>query len=327
MGNPGGLVTSITCRPDGIYAAGASYNGALYGTCFFVRWDGSSWNPVLAYNLDDTSTLFYLNDSTPGMNAAVFVGPDIYVGGHFNIAWHDPMFTTSIDCSNIMRFDGTYARIVGTGLNSNVVAMAVLGSDLYVAGQFTTAGGVAASHIARWNGDGWSGVGGGLVGTGSISALAAAGGILYASGSFTNMGGVTAAHIAKWDGSAWSTLAGGVVVPGTTAATASALALSGNDVFTAGNFKMAGGKPSYYLARWNEHTNFHTPTLVNPAWLPGRHFRARLVGVAGLTNVIQATTDFDSWTPVLTNSVGLFDFTDTAAADHPRRFYRALLGP
>ena len=326
VGDPGGAVTSITVRPDGIYVAGAPYNGYVYGTPFFLRWDGASWNTVLAYDPDDTLTQFYLNDTSPGMNAAVFLGSDIYVGGHFKITWHDPTFTTFVDCTNIMRFDGTYARIVGTGFDSYVVATAVLGNDLYVAGQFTTAGGVAASHIAKWDGNAWSGVGGGQVGTGSIYALAAAGGVLYASGNFTNMGGVTAASIARWDGSTWSTLASGVAVPGTTAATASALALCEDDVFTAGNFKMAGGKPSYYLARWNDRTNFHTPNLVNPAWLPGRQFRTRLVGVAGLTNVIQATTNFNSWTPVSTNSVGLYDFTDTAAASYQRRFYRAMLG-
>jgi hypothetical protein len=205
--------------------------------------------------------------------------------------------------------------------------MTVLGTDLYVAGPFTTAGGVGASHIAKWDGNAWSDVGGGQVGTGSIYALATSSHNLYASGSFTNMGGVTVAHIAKWDGLNWSALASGVVIPGTTAATAGAVGVSGNEVWAGGNFRMAGGKPSFYIGRWNDQTNFHTPKLVNPAWLPSRQFRSRLVGVAGVTNLIQATTNFSSWMPVLTNSAGIYDFTDAAAASHPRRFYRAVLGP
>ena len=53
----------------------------------------------------------------------------------------------------------------------------------------------------------------------------------------------------------------------------------------------------------------------------------RLAGIGGLTNVIQATTNFVNWTPVLTNSAGLYDFTDPAAANYRARFYRAMLGP
>jgi hypothetical protein len=52
-----------------------------------------------------------------------------------------------------------------------------------------------------------------------------------------------------------------------------------------------------------------------------------LLGIAGLTNIIQATTNFASWTAILTNSAGVYDFTDPDSAAYPRRFYRALLGP
>jgi hypothetical protein len=51
------------------------------------------------------------------------------------------------------------------------------------------------------------------------------------------------------------------------------------------------------------------------------------MGIGGLTNIIQATTNFTSWTPVLTNSTGVYDFADSNSAAYPCRFYRALLGP
>jgi len=43
--------------------------------------------------------------------------------------------------------------------------------------------------------------------------------------------------------------------------------------------------------------------------------------------VIQATTDFQSWVNIQTNSTesGLLEFADPAAGAHPHRFYRALL--
>ncbi len=49
--------------------------------------------------------------------------------------------------------------------------------------------------------------------------------------------------------------------------------------------------------------------------------------MAGLTNLIQASTNLSTWTPVLTNSVGIYDFADPNSAFYPYRFYRAVLGP
>ena len=45
------------------------------------------------------------------------------------------------------------------------------------------------------------------------------------------------------------------------------------------------------------------------------------------TNIIQATTNFTAWTPVLTNTAGIYNFTDSNSAGYPFRFYRAVLGP
>ena len=73
--------------------------------------------------------------------------------------------------------------------------------------------------------------------------------------------------------------------------------------------------------------NFNTPHLANPAWLTNRQFQVRLMGILGLTNIIQATTNLAAWTPVLTTNTGVYDFTDPNSATYPRRFYRAILGP
>src|SRR4029077_7422316 len=119
-------------------------------------------------------------------------------------------FDPSTNCGNILRFDGNFGWIMGTGLNSTNVALAVLGTNLFAAGVFTIAGGVAANQIAKWDGNTWSGVGGGIVGSGTVLALTTMGTNLYVGGSFTNMGGVPANRIAKWDGTSWSALGNGV---------------------------------------------------------------------------------------------------------------------
>lgn len=47
----------------------------------------------------------------------------------------------------------------------------------------------------------------------------------------------------------------------------------------------------------------------------------------GSTYVIQATTDFQNWTPILTNTatIGTITVTDPNASNYPARFYRALV--
>ena len=85
------------------------------------------------------------------------------------------------------------------------------GTNLYAGGDFTTAGGVTANYIAKWDGSAWSALGSGMSATmRCVYALAVSGTDLYAGGDFTTAGGVPANHIAKWDGSAWSALGSGM---------------------------------------------------------------------------------------------------------------------
>lgn len=322
LGNgPGGVVASITVRTDGVYAAGAPQSGATYGNPFFERWDGTNWQSAFNINPDDTFFQIPLSTSLPGMDAVAFLGTDIYIGGQFNIIWHDPSLTFFTNSPNIMRYDGTYARVVGTGLNSNVVAMTVLGTNLYVAGLFTNAGGAPASHIAMWDGNNWWPVGGGVVGSGTVDSLTTIGTNLYAGGTFTNMGGVPASRIARWDGNTWSALGSG------TSATVLGLYSSGSDLYAGGSFRIAGNAPSLFVGRWNDEMNFKTAALSNSVWGPNGQFHTRVYAANGTTNVIEASTDLISWSPIATNSVGILDFTDTTTSGFPMRFYRARLVP
>jgi hypothetical protein len=96
---------------------------------------------------------------------------------------------------------------LGAGTNGPLYAVAVDGSDVYVGGSFTSAGDVAANHIARWDGGAWSALGAGTSGT--VNAIAVSGGDVYVGGDFTGAGIVTANHIARWDGATWSALGTG----------------------------------------------------------------------------------------------------------------------
>jgi hypothetical protein len=125
------------------------------------------------------------------------------------------------------------------------------GPALYVGGSFSSAGGVPATGIARWNGSAWSALGSGV--GGSVFALAVhddGGGLaLYAGGFFFTDGGGPANFIARWDGASWSPLG-----PGTDHLV-STLAVfddgGGSALYAGGFFVTAGGKPAKKIARWD----------------------------------------------------------------------------
>ena len=117
------------------------------------------------------------------------------------------------------------------------------GPALYAGGDFTTAGGVAANRIAKWDGSSWSALGQRDERL-RVHALAVfddgSGPALYAGGDFTTAGGVAANRIAKWDGTSWSAL-------GQRDWTARVCALavfddgSGPALYAGGDFTTAGG--------------------------------------------------------------------------------------
>jgi hypothetical protein len=117
--------------------------------------------------------------------------------------------------------------------------------DIAAAGSFTTAGGVAAKRVARWNGVAWSTLGSGMDNT--VYALAVLpNGDLVAAGSFLSAGGVSVSRIARWDGSAWASLGSGV--NGTVYAL---IVLPNGDVIAGGDFTSAGGVSAIHVARWD----------------------------------------------------------------------------
>lgn len=186
----------------------------------------------------------------PGANGEVFAivtdeSGNLYVGGNFTIIGE-------IFANRIARWDGNSWASLGSGMNNEVRALAVSGSNIYAGGRFTLAtnnggGMVLASRIARWNGNSWTNLGQGL--NNEVHALMVSGSEVYAGGLFTTAGGVSANYIAKWNGNNWTNLAAGMAAPSSPAVYA--LAGSGNGLYAAGNFKTAGGIEANHVAKWN----------------------------------------------------------------------------
>jgi hypothetical protein len=91
--------------------------------------------------------------------------------------------------------------------------MVVWQGDLYVVGDFTHAGGVEVSYVARWDGSTWSDVGGGVsmigVGPTGLRGVDVHNGDLVIVGALDFAGGVEAINIARWDGAVWSPVGSG----------------------------------------------------------------------------------------------------------------------
>jgi uncharacterized delta-60 repeat protein len=198
---------------------------------------------------------------TPGVSGtvratAVLPNGDIVVGGEFNSAG-------GIAVNKVARYNPTTGSwsALGSGLSGGSFptarAFAVLPSgDLIVGGDFTSAGGVAANSIARYNpttGD-WAALGEGT--NDSVHALAVLpDGDLIVAGSFTAAGSVAASRIARYNPTAgiWSILGAGL--SGSSFSTGLALAvLPGGDLIVGGDFTNAGGIAARRIARLNPNT-------------------------------------------------------------------------
>jgi hypothetical protein len=121
-------------------------------------------------------------------------------------------------------------------LNGNVYSMHADGTDLYVGGAFTNAGGVSsADSIAQWNGTAWSGL---APLNGGVNAIAVSGGKVYAGGTFTDAGGnADADFLAVWNGSVWAPFCTSTAPGPTFGGAVNALQVIGNTLYVGGAFQ------------------------------------------------------------------------------------------
>jgi len=138
------------------------------------------------------------------------------------------------------------------GTNGTVLAVVQAGATTYVGGTFTTAGGVGANRIARWDGTSWSSLGTGPANglSDAVYALAVVGNTVYAGGSFTRAGGSPAGGLARWDGSSWSKTGTGAGVSGGAGAV-KALAVIGSTLYAGGDFSLIDGISVNGIGQWD----------------------------------------------------------------------------
>jgi hypothetical protein len=192
-----GSVTSIAVDGQEVFLGGDIFdcvvnspcnNGTSTGTVPCETASGYDINGLIMWDTQDPGTWFYPfgcgvtvgsgATGTPGdVNSLLLVGNTLYVGGFFDHAGiaggvsPNQVAAMNIASLNLTVLDQTktkWSRLgTGVGNDSNgdsVGSLATAGNVLYVGGQFSTAGGVAATGVAQWNltTPGWSALGSGL---------------------------------------------------------------------------------------------------------------------------------------------------------------------
>jgi hypothetical protein len=125
-----------------LYAGGSFTAAGGVLASYIARWNGSTWSP-----LPGTSLNGYVRAMTVFDDGS---GPALYVGGGFTTAGGAP-------ADGVARWNGTDWSPLGSGV-AIALTQAVFddgsggGPDLYLGGNFSSAGGVPSQRIAEWRG-------------------------------------------------------------------------------------------------------------------------------------------------------------------------------
>lgn len=118
----------------------------------------------------------------------------LYVGGAFSEV---DSSITAYNVAYVTENNGIYTwHGMNGGVNGRVLAIARHEGNIFVGGEFTTAGGISADNIAYWDGSSWHNAG---CIYGTVWDLAVFNGELYASGSFDVCAGASSVHFARWN--------------------------------------------------------------------------------------------------------------------------------
>lgn len=222
-GGVDGVVWALAVKDGILYAGGLFYNPNEPDVGGIAKWNGTAWSIV-------GSGLTYGTSGSTDVRSLAVGGDGLYVGGSFAVRgltggrsvarWNESSGWSALgtgldgtvhalavngrDVYAARRSNGEVYRISkwnGSGwsepgvMDALVRSLAVSDGDLYAGGEFSYAGAVAASRIAKWDGRKWSSLGSGM--DLPVSALAVSGNHLYAGGAFFTAGDKSSPFLAR----------------------------------------------------------------------------------------------------------------------------------
>lgn len=197
----------------------------------------------------------------------------------------------------------TWPGNLGVGMNNNVNALAVDQTNnlLYAGGEFTTAGGINASKIAKWVGSAWEAMGTGV--NGNVYSMLFNNGKLYIGGTFSSVDGVAANNVAMYDGT-WHALGAGLTGGTVEVRT---LVWYNNELVAGGSFTTSGVWADLgNIARFDgtNWTQFQTTGANNKIWAL-KEFNGNLIAGGQFTTIGNFnTTAVARWDGFVWNSMG-----------------------
>jgi len=235
FGASGVAVYSMAVYGGSLYAGGYIDSAGSVIVSGIARWNGSNWSRVTS-GVDGYVAALLVHDD--GSGSALFVCGSFTTAG-------------GLPASSIAKWNGTSWAPLGSGVAGDLAHRAQAlaryddgnGPVLYVAGRFTSAGGLPASNFARWDGTSWSAPAAGP--RAEVRALAV---FDAGNGPALYLGGDEQA-IRAWDGLDWSAAGGGL--DDRVLALVSYDDGSGPALHAGGTFTLAGSSEVQHIAKWN----------------------------------------------------------------------------
>jgi hypothetical protein len=286
----GGLYTSVNSQPRSNFAALSTADGSV--TAFNPNADSASGRGVEALAISSDGSIVYAG------------GDFTEIGGQ---ARAGVAALNAADGSATATFNPSVS-----GGTASADAMAIAGSTLYIAGNFSTVGGLPRQAIAALS------LGGaddgavvptfvpnpsyfGCLPCASIVALAVSGTTIYAGGSFDTIGGQPRNNLAGLSAADGSATAFDPSPPQNILS----LAASGSTVYAGGGFTSIGGQARNYIAALNASDGSATAFNPNPNGTPNA------IGVS--ESAVYFGGQFSSLGGVLRNSLAAINVADGTA--------------
>ncbi len=170
---------------------------------------------------------------------------------------------SSVNSRGVLSWDGASFEAVGCGLfscdlpqtwhmSAPARSLAYWQDELYIAGDFNLSSIPGVAFIARFNGNEWVGVGGGM--DGPVRGLKAYPDGLYAAGWFNNAGNTPAEGLARWDGEQWHSVHDLPLLDDYPINMVNDVAIINDRIYIGGNFSGTPQDSIYSIAQWDGTT-------------------------------------------------------------------------